>query len=58
MGSKATEAKNRYNKKNYDSFLLMMPKGTKEKYSEIAEKSDMSLTSFIIQAIEEKIARE
>lgn len=58
MGSSATKAKNKYNQKNYDRFILNLPKGEKERYKAIAEKSDMSLSAYIIQAIEEKIARD
>lgn len=56
MGSKATEAKNRYNKKNYDQFLLTMKKGDKERYRGVAELNNKTLNAFIIQAIEEKIS--
>lgn len=58
MGSSATKAKNKYNQKNYDRFILNLPKGEKERYKDIAEKSDMSLSAYIIQAIEEKIKRD
>lgn len=58
MGSSATKAKNKYNQKNYDRFILNLPKGEKERYKDIAEKADMSLSAYIIQAIEEKIKRD
>lgn len=58
MGSSATKAKNKYNQKNYDRFILNLPKGEKERYKAIAEESDISLSAYIIQAIEEKIARD
>lgn len=58
MGSSATKAKNKYNQKNYDRFILNLPKGEKERYKAIAEESGMSLSAYIIQAIEEKIARD
>lgn len=57
MGSSATKAKNKYNQKNYDRFILNLPKGEKERYKKIAEDADMSLSAYIIQAIEEKISR-
>lgn len=58
MGSSATKAKNKYNQKTYDRFILNLPKGEKERYKDIAEKEDMSLSAYIIQAIEEKIKRD
>lgn len=58
MGSSATKAKNKYNQKNYDRFILNLPKGEKERYKDIAEKANMSLSAYIIQAIEEKIQRD
>lgn len=57
-GSSATKAKNKWNKKNYDQFLLTMPKGDKEKYRSLADMEDMSLNSYIIRAIEEYIPRD
>lgn len=54
-GSPATKAKNKWNKKNYDQFLLTMPKGDKEKYRSLADMEDMSLNAYIIRAIEEYI---
>lgn len=58
MGTSATRAKNKYNKANYDQYLFNMPKGDKERYMEIARQHDMSLSAYIIQALEEKIERE
>lgn len=58
MGSKATEAKNRWNRKNYDQFLLTMQKGDKERYRDLAEAEDMSLNAYIIRAIEEHISHD
>ena len=58
MGTSATKAKNKYNKANYDRYLFSMPKGSKERYMEIAKQNDMSLSAYIIQALEEKIKRD
>lgn len=58
MGTSATRAKNKYNKANYDQYLFSMPKGYKERYMEIARQHDMSLSTYIIQALEEKNERE
>lgn len=58
MGTSATRAKNKYNKQNYDQFLLSMPKGSKVRYKAIADSKEMSLSVFIVKAVEEKIERE
>ncbi|MCM1200255.1 MAG: Arc family DNA-binding protein [Lachnospiraceae bacterium] len=58
MGSSSTRAKNKYNQKNYDRFILNLPKGEKERYKNIAKQSDMSLSSYIIEAVEEKIKKD
>ena len=58
MGSSATRAKNKYNQKAYDRFILNLPKGEKERYKKIAESENMSLSAYIIQAIEEKISND
>lgn len=58
MGTSATRAKNKYNKQNYDQFLLSMPKGSKVRYKAIADSKEMSLSAFIVKAVEEKIERE
>lgn len=58
MGTSSTRAKNKYNKTNYDQYLFSMPKGYKERYMKIAKQHDMSLSAYIIQALEEKNERE
>ena len=58
MGTSATRAKNKYNKENYDQYLFSMPKGCKERYMNIAKQHNMSLSAYIIRALEEKIERE
>lgn len=58
MGTPATKAKNKYNQKSYDRFILNLPKGEKERYKKVAEQAGMSLSAYIIQALEEKIARD
>lgn len=54
-GTAATKAKNRWNKNNYDQFLLTLPKGDKERYRAFSEEEDMSLNAYIIRSIEEYI---
>lgn len=58
MGNKATEAKNRWNRNNYDQFLLTMKKGDKERYRHLADMEDVSLNAYIIRAIEEYISHD
>lgn len=57
-GTPATKAKNKWNKKNYDQFLLTMQKGDKERCRTLAEMEDMSLNAYIIRAIEEYISHD
>ncbi len=54
-GSPATKSKNKWNRKNYDQFLLTMTKGDKERYRALADAEDISLNAYIIRAIEEYI---
>lgn len=57
-GSPATKAKNKWNRKNYDQFLLTMQKGDRERYRALADMEDMSLNAYIIRAIEEYISKD
>lgn len=59
-GTPATRAKNKWNKNNYDSFLLTsIPKGRAEEWAEIAkELGYKSRNQMIVAAVEEKIQRE
>ncbi|MBR4606700.1 MAG: antitoxin [Lachnospiraceae bacterium] len=59
MYSKASkEATMRYQKNHLDTICFRVPKGEKERYRQHAESMGTMLTPFIIQAIEEKIARD
>lgn len=57
-GTAATKAKNKYNAANYDRLYPYVKKGRKAEYEEAAQKAGISLNEYIIEAIEEKIARE
>lgn len=59
-GKPATKAKNKWNKENYDSFLLTgIPKGRGGEWTKAAkELGYRSRNKMIIEAVEEKIARE
>ena len=45
---------NAYNKERYDRIVLSVPKGMKEKIKASAEKAGMSITAYILSAIEKQ----
>ena len=53
-----TEYKNKWLSENCDRINLTVPKGQKEVYAEYAKLSGVSMTKFIIAAIEEKAERD
>ncbi len=53
-----TVASNKYQKENYDRINILAPLNYKDKVKEFAEKSDMSISAYIIKAVDEKIERE
>lgn len=57
-GKPATRAKNKYNAKNYDQFLITVPKGQKAEIEKAAEEQGYkSRNEFIVAAINEKKER-
>ncbi len=61
MGNKYTEAQAAATKKylkNIGEYKLRVSKEDKEKYMKVAKNAGMSLNTYIIQAIDEKIERE
>ena len=50
-----TKYKNDYNKKNYDSYLLMLPKGKKAEYMALAEQLGVRFNTLINQLLEDKL---
>ena len=62
MGAKYTEAQKRatakYQKENTSLIGIRVPKEKKELYQTYATHAGMSLSSYIINAIEEKIKKE
>ncbi|WP_313994131.1 Arc family DNA-binding protein [uncultured Selenomonas sp.] len=46
-----------YNKENYEQIVMRVPKGVKEKIKAAAEAAGKSMTSYIMEAVEEKIGR-
>ncbi len=57
MGKTSSAVKDRWNKENYDSFLLRMSKGKKEEYKSIAQQRGKSLNQYIIDLIEADIKK-
>lgn len=53
-----TVASNKYQRENYDRINILAPLNYKDKVKEYAEKSNMSISAYIIKAVEEKIERE
>lgn len=50
----ASQASNDYNRKNYDSFLVTVPKGMREQLKTLAAENGQSLNRFILECVEEK----
>ena len=44
-----------YNKANYEQIKMQVPKGTKEKIKAAAGAAGKSMTSYIMEAVEEKM---
>ena len=53
MGNSQTKAKNKYNKANYDTLLLSMPKGNKSKLQTIAAEQNISVNKLLNNFIDE-----
>ena len=50
---KVNKATQKYVKENYDSFIIRVPKGKKEKIKAFAESKNESLNGFVNRAIDE-----
>ena len=50
----SSKANERFKQKNYDRFLLQVPKGTKEKIKKYAEAEGMSMNRYILEAISDR----
>ena len=53
-----TRAKTKYNKEAYDSILIRVPKGEKDKIADFALLSEESLNGFVWRVIKEAMKRE
>ena len=58
MGNSQTKAKNKYNKANYDTLLLSMPKGTKDQLKDCANKLSVSVNKLLNDYIQELINKD
>ena len=53
MSKTSAEAKNRWNKKNYDRIIIMAPKGKKEEWTRISkEQGFKGLSGYAVDCIE------
>lgn len=50
-----TKYKNTFNKKNYDRIQIMVKKGYKETIKIYCDKHKISITNFIVSAIDDKL---
>ena len=46
-----------YNKNKYEQLKIQVPKGEKEKIKAAAEKIGLSMTAYVMEAVEEKMQR-
>lgn len=53
----ALEYIRRYNAEKYDQISFRVPRGEKERIKEEANKEGMSMASYIMSAVEEKISK-
>lgn len=47
-----------YNKENYEQIKMQVPKGTKDVIKAAAEKQGKSMTAFIMEAVNERLAKD
>lgn len=48
----------KYNKGHYDQVNIYVPAGERQRWREYAAECELSLTKFIIEAVEEKVTRD
>lgn len=58
MGKTSNTVKDRWNRQNYDSLLIRLPKGKKEIIQNFAQSIGESVNSFINRAIDEAMKEE
>ena len=47
-----------YNRENYEQLKMQVPKGMKEVIKAAAEKEGKSMTAFIMEAVNERLAKD
>ena len=59
MSGKYSQAQNkatqRHIHKNYDQFVIRVPKGTRDKYSEYAQSRGTSLNKLVVELLEKEM---
>lgn len=50
MGKPSSAAKRRWNKKNYDTYMVSMPKGQKERLKTVCQQNGVSMNSVFVAA--------
>ncbi len=58
MAGTSSTVKNRWNRKNYDSVLVMLPKGMKEQLKATCEKDGISMNSIFVKAAKDYLGEE
>lgn len=58
MGKTSNTVKDRWNRQNYDSLLIRLPKGKKERIQNFAQSIGESVNGFINRAIDEAMKEE
>lgn len=59
MGGKTSAAvKNRYNSKAYDRIVVVVSKGRKDIIQAAAERAGLSLSAYIVKAIERQMSED
>lgn len=58
MGKTSNTVKDRWNRQNYDSLLIRLPKGKKERIQNFAQSIGESVNGFINRSIDEAMKEE
>lgn len=58
MGKTSSEVKDRYNRKAYDEIKLRVYKGRKADLQAAADKAGLSLSAYIVKAVERQMSED
>lgn len=58
MGKTSSEVKDRYNRKAYDEIKLRVYKGRKDIIQAAAERAGLSLSAYIVKAIDRQMSED